>query len=312
MNGEDNRIIDEAVAWHAAIARDDMDWDGFTLWLEADARHRAAYDEVALADALIDEHRAALHPMEELAPTKASSFTRRNWLRWGGAAIAASLAALLALPQIMGPDPVNYTTGSVSRRIALDDGSFVLLAPHSHLTVEGRKQEHIALKGGAWFDIRHNSERPLTVEAGGATISDIGTRFDVQATYGRLRVEVGQGEVSVSSQTLSAPIRLIEGRALLYDAKAGSALVHNLAADRIGEWREGRLSYDSAPLELVAADLTRYAGVEVSVAHALRGRQFSGTLIVGDGETALRDLSQLMDVELRRGSHGYRLGGADR
>ena len=64
----------------------------------------------------------------------------------------------------------------------------------------------------------------------------------------------------------------------------------------------------SAPLALVAADLSRYAGVKVNVADALRNRQFSGTLVIGNGEAALRDLSRLMGVELSLAAHGaYRL-----
>jgi transmembrane sensor len=61
-------------------------------------------------------------------------------------------------------------------------------------------------------------------------------------------------------------------------------------------------------LELVVADLARYAGVKVTVAEGLRGRQFSGTLVIRDGEAALRDLAQLMDIELRRGPAGFVLG----
>jgi transmembrane sensor len=69
----------------------------------------------------------------------------------------------------------------------------------------------------------------------------------------------------------------------------------------IGAWQDGRLTYDNSSLALVAADLSRYAGVKVDVPANLRSRRFSGTLIVDDGEKALRDLVELMD--LRVGGH---------
>lgn len=84
-------------------------------------------------------------------------------------------------------------------------------------------------------------------------------------------------------------------------------MVTSVTADSIGEWRNGRLSYVSMPLALVAADLSRYAGVKVTMANELRGRQFSGTLVIGDGEAALRDLSQVLGLALDRDSGGYRL-----
>ncbi len=329
MNGDDNAILAEAAAWHAASAHDDMDWEGFTAWLEANPRHRTAYDEVALTDAALEEHREPLRRAAEAAdplappvaapPTVATPVAAANdgespsrvvfggWKRWAGGAIAASLVAVLAVPQLRQPVPVVYETQDVAQAVTLTDGSTVMLAPHSRLTVEGRSQDRMALAGGAWFDIRHDPDRPLAIEAGGVEISDIGTRFDVQSGDAGVRVKVADGEVKVSADALAGPIHLSRGRSLLFDKAEGTALVTSVTADSIGEWRNGRLSYVSMPLALVAADLSRYAGVKVTMANELRGRQFSGTLVIGDGEAALRDLSQVLGLALDRDSGGYRL-----
>lgn len=315
MSRDEDTIIAEAAAWHAASLHDDMDWDGFTLWLEADPRHNAVYEELALADAVLAEHRDTLRAAPDAATEAAndsedSTVVRPifgRWQRWAGAAIAASLVAVLAIPQFLTSSQA-YHTGAASQTIALADGSQVILAPRSSLTIEGRGQDHMMLEGGAWFDIRHNPSRTLQIDAGGVTVGDIGTTFDIQASGGQTRIEVGTGQVFVTGQALSAPIKLAQGRVLVFDGKAGTALVAPVATDAIGEWRSGRLSFDSAPLALVAADLSRYAGVQVTVPAALGERQFSGTLVIGNGEAALRDLSQLMDLELGRGAGGYRLG----
>lgn len=330
MNGDDNAILVEAAAWHAASDHDDMDWEGFTAWLEANPRHRTAYDEVALTDAALEEHREPLRraaeaadplappseptPWMDASPIEAANDSEApsrvvfgGWKRWAGGAIAASLVAVLAVPQLLQPAPVTYETRDAGHAIALTDGSTVMLAPHSRLTIEGRSQDRMALAGGAWFDIRHNAGRPLAITAGGVEISDIGTRFDVQTGDAGVRVKVADGEVKVSSDALADPIRLTRGRSLLFDKAQGTALVTSVTADSIGEWRSGRLSYVSMPLALVAADLSRYAGVKVTMANELRGRQFSGTLVIGDGEAALRDLSQVLGLALDRDSGGYRL-----
>ncbi|WP_374530556.1 FecR family protein [Novosphingobium sp.] len=312
MNRDEEAILIEAMRWHEATQDPDMDWTAFTVWLEADPRHGEAYDTVALGTALLGEHRselesggAALRGANDDEPEAAPA--PRRWARWAGVAIAASLAAVLVLPQVIAPSPVTYATGASSQTIALEDGSSVILAPHSTLAIAGRHQDHIALGGGAWFDIKHDPSRSLEVTAGDIKIGDIGTRFDVQEGAGQVRVKVAEGVVSVSSDALGKPISLPRGSGLTYDAKAGTAIVKAVDSSAVGEWRSGRLSFDTAPLELVAADISRYAGIKVTVAPTLRDRPFTGTLVFGDGEAALRDLAKFMDVDLRRSADGFML-----
>lgn len=313
MNRDQERIFAQAAEWHSVAADDSMDWTGFTAWLEESPRHRAAYDEVALTDALLDEHHEALRTAPVVMPANDEAEpvvlrpAVRGWTRWAGMAIAASLVALVALPQFIAPAPVAYRTDATARTIALEDGSRVTLAPHSRLTISGRDQDQMALTGGGWFAIRHDPSRSLSITAGDVEIRDIGTSFDVQSNNGLVRVEVGEGVVTIASQALAEPIRLPHGQGLLFNGKAGTAQVAPLSQDNIGEWRSGRLSFDSAPLALVAEDLGRYAGVRVTMPDNLRDRQFSGTLVIGDGKAALRDLSQLMGLELGSDAGAYRL-----
>ena len=299
---ETDRIIDEAAAWHAASADDAMDWAGFTRWLETSPRHRAAYDEIALSDALIADHRDALRHVE---PDQPVATPRVRWLRWGGGAIAAALALALVVPTFLADRQATYATASAGRQIALSDGSAVTLAPRSRLVVDGDK---LTLTGGAWFDIRHDPNRALTVEAGPLEVRDIGTQFDVQADPGVVRIAVAQGRVEVNSQALDSPVRMDAGRHLLFDARANQATVADQPVFQIGSWRDGRLTYDSAPLSLVAADLSRYAGIRIELPDSVKGRRFSGTLASSDGQAAIRDLAQLMGLRLAPAADGsYRL-----
>lgn len=309
MNRDDDTIMERAIAWHFASSRDDMDWDGFADWLDANPRHRAAYDEIALTDAALGEIEMA----EDPAPVAANDdeagprTVRPGWMAWAGGAMAASLVALAIIPQLSEPAPQVYATGAAARTIALADGSRIELAPRSRLTVEGRRQERMELEGGAWFAILHDPSRQLSIEAGGIAISDIGTSFDVQATPGRVAVEVAEGEVSLSAERLAKSLRLTAGRSFRFDVRAATATTGRLRAGEAGEWREGRLSYDREALALVVADLSRYAGVKVELSKGIEDYHFSGTLAVGDGEAALRDLAQLMGLSLEHHGAGYRL-----
>jgi transmembrane sensor len=232
----------------------------------------------------------------------------RQWPVWLGGAIAASLVAVFAAPLMTTPPTRTYATQDASQTVALRDASDVILAPHSRLTIGGRHSDELALEGGALFEIRHDPRRTLAIAAGALKISDIGTRFEVETNGPAVRVAVSDGRVRVSGDALGEPVDLAAGRRILFDSSRKLATVAPVSPDDVGEWREGRLTYDAAPLSLVAADLARYAGVSVTVPSPLAGRPFSGTLSIHDGDTAVRDLAQLMDLELSRHGGVYRLG----
>lgn len=305
-NGMTDAILSQAAMWHLrceGTGGDAVDWDALTLWLEADPRHRAALDQMALTATTIDDHTATLAPniaVPETADVGSAPTRRRTFLRWGGMAIAASLAAVIAVPQFMPPADQTYVTSDAGRRIAMSDGSAIFLAPRSQLTVSGRGQDHLTINGGAMFDIRHDPARTLTVSAGDVTISDIGTRFDVQQQGQAVRVAVADGQVRVAGDVLAQAVTLTAGAGLTFDAGAGVAVVAPVRPDNVGGWQNGRLTYDNAALPLVVDDLHRYAGIRIEVPASLRSRRFTGTLIVGDGEKAARDLVGIM---------GLRLGG---
>ncbi|MXO58392.1 hypothetical protein GRI89_02375 [Altererythrobacter salegens] len=224
-----------------------------------------------------------------------------------GGAVAASLIALLVVPQITQSDPVTYTANETSRTVALADGSSIVVAPGSTLTVAGRKQDQLALEGGAFFEIRHDPARSMVIKAGGLEISDIGTSFDVQVVGQSTRVEVAEGRVQVRGEALAGPIELDAGKQVSFDPQSKTATVATVSDENVGEWRKGRLTYESTPLALVAADLARYAGLRLDITPAIANRRFSGTLSVGNGDTAVRDLAQLMGLVLVHDSDTYRL-----
>jgi transmembrane sensor len=116
--------------------------------------------------------------------------------------------------------------------------------------------------------------------------------------------------VELRGDALGQPIDLAAGRRILFDPARRLATVTPVSPEAVGEWRQGRLTFDAAPLSLVAADLARYASVSVAVPTSLANRRFSGTLSIQDGDTAVRDLAQLMGLELSGGRGSYRLAEA--
>jgi transmembrane sensor len=305
-------IIDQAIAWHRAQDDADFDWDGFTLWLEADPAHRAAFDEIALLDAQVARHRstlATLLPPVEMPPVEATveqsraGTRRRGWAVWGGGGMAAALVLAMGVPAwFSSSDPVaDYRTGPKQvRAIALKDGSRIWLAGGSHLRVEGEGQDRLALDGKAMFDIPHRPGRTMTIRAGGQEISDIGTRFDILADAATLRVAVAEGTVAVRAADAGGAVHLSAGRQLIVDRTSRQGEISAVARGTIGSWQQGRLVYEAVPLSLVASDISRYAAMPVRAAPDVADRRFSGVLIVGDGSGLAGEVAQLMDLRATR------------
>lgn len=295
-NLTDTEIIEQAAAWHAASGDDAMDWDAFTLWLEADPRHRDRYDEVAMADALLDDHRDALRVA---AVDAAPVAPRRPWRVWfGTGAVAAAVALIVLLPTWHNGSAQTTDAGDAMRTLALADGSQVTLAPHGRLTVNG---DQMTLNGQARFAIRHDPSRALHISAGGLTISDIGTTFDVVSSGTTVRVAVSEGTVAVSGGAIPASVQLGQGEGLIVGDGTGVRMAPGRALGLDG-WTGGTISYDNAPLRLVADDVARLTGQSLELSPALQDRRFSGSLKLAAGSRTAQDLAKLMDLRLDRAS----------
>jgi len=288
----DERLLEEAMAWHVALESDDADWDGYTLWLEADPRHREAFDVVALTDRLVGEHRDDLRLLTAAPPPQVRRGGRRQML-FGG--VAAALALAIGIPALMPKGDTVYATGAgETRRIALGNGAAIDLAPASRLVVKEGDENDLELAGGeAYFDVRHDPARALTIHAQGYAVSDIGTRFAMNLAGPALLVSVAEGHVAVGSEG-NSPTNLAAGQKLVARGDEGTMRISRIAANDVGSWRQGRLVYDDAPLSVVAADIARYSGKAVVLDPAIRARRFSGVLSVGDGSKLLADLAAVM------------------
>lgn len=295
-------MLDQAIAWQQALARDDADWDGYLAWLEEHPRHRLLFDEVALLDRMIDERAAALGRLATPAPAPAPAPSRTNRRRWLGGAVAAALVAAVAVPMLRQPaaDIVYATAAGQTRRIALGRGEVVDLAPSSRLVLLGGDARRLELAAGeALFSVVHDPSRLLNVRAGRFDVTDIGTTFGIHLAGARVAVTVADGDVSVGPAGGGRGGRHVGAGERFVGGRGAADRVTAVAREDVGSWRHGRLVYDEAPLTLVAADLARYSGRTVTVDPALADRRFSGVLQVGDGSRLFGDVSDLMGIGYR-------------
>ena len=226
--------------------------------------------------------------------------------RWRPIAFRAAAAAVFAVGAGLwwhSQRPGGYTPAAGAQTFAsnvgqrdsvrLADGTRVLLAPESRLTVAfdyGARVREVELTGEAYFDVQHDEARPFVVHAGGADIRDLGTTFTVHAVGGQgVRVAVTSGSVSLAPAQASPNDAIV-----LRPGDAGTVAVDGrMLVERGGTtepdtaWTSGRLIFREAPMATVRAELRRWYGIDLVVDSTFAVRHLSMTF---DGDSADRVL----------------------
>ncbi len=306
----DRHIDDEALGWAIRMAEPDADWNAFLAWLEGDAVRSERYDDaVAMLDEAADA--VAISPAPaivartpiELAFEPSARPSRRRWI---GGAVAAALTAAVGLG-VWTQQPQPYTIATAAgeqRTVTLGDGSSIMLAGGSSVQLDRRNMRVAVMERGEMlFRVRHDADRPFTVQAGALRLVDLGTVFDVKLAGALTRVAVTEGAVLVDPE--GAALRLDPGQTVL--AEGGTLERGETEAADVGSWRDGRLAYDDAPLAEVAADLSRQIGRRVVAEPGVAKRTFRGTLNVPTIRERPALLGTLLDVTVRQDAEGWTL-----
>lgn len=164
----------------------------------------------------------------------------------------------------------------------MNGGTVLRVAP------EGRSAQLVA--GEAFFVVRHDAARPFTVTAGEATITDLGTRFDVTRAEGLVIVGVAEGSVAVESKG-DQRAELVAGQG--GEVSGAGIRQFEVAPGSVAGWTEGRLRYEDAPVEQVMADVRRATGLRLTPG-PVAGRRFTGTIGIDGPPEALRARLELL------------------
>ncbi|MFI5231709.1 MAG: FecR domain-containing protein [Gemmatimonadales bacterium] len=240
--------------------------------------------------------------LEEKSPniparTAAPARPRRPKLATGRFNFAAAAAAFLVIASgatwfawtrrphdaaapVASAEPRHYSTSrGQNATIQLTDGSQVVLAPASRLTIPadyGAPNRAIGLDGEAIFSVRHDATHPFRVRARGAVVEDLGTRFDVRAYQNDAAVTVAVAEGAVTlgrerSTPAGAGHPAAEG-VVLHQGEVGSldraGAVSSVRTSRIASrlaWSRGRLVFVARPLPEVLVEIGRWYALDIRV-----------------------------------------------
>jgi len=97
------------------------------------------------------------------------------------------------------PTPI-YSSADHTKKVVLPDGSIIIMEPHSGIVMSddfGKSDRKITFTGKATFDIAKDKTRPFRINAKDFTVQVLGTKFFLDQTDGKQKVELFEGKVKI-------------------------------------------------------------------------------------------------------------------
>ena len=228
-----------------------------------------------------------------------------RWLPYAAAAaLVIAIGTLVWRDRVTTPDqPTKIAARTITTPIGgrdslvLPDGSHVILGAGTELTIAagyGQSTRAVAVRGEAYFDVRHDAAVPFVVSANGTVIRDIGTAFVVRSdSAGGVRVAVTVGVVEMTPRSASGVTVLNAGDVATVSpagdiaAERGAGTADDLA------WTRGKLVFRDTPLSEVRDDLRRWYGIHLDVRDPVLLRRPLSASFEGDSIKRVLDVISL-------------------
>ncbi|PMY65481.1 MULTISPECIES: FecR family protein [Pseudomonas] len=311
-------VRDEAALWFVRLQEPAIDAEErqrFDAWL---AQHEAHRDEFQLLHTLwAATDRVPRARLQALcatpSPSPSPSIRRRPLLRYAVAAsvlaVAVGLGLFSGLNQPAGYSAEFATAPGERRHVALPDGSQVDLNSRSRLLVryeKGLRSVELS-EGQAMFSVEHDSSRPFVVAAGPGKVTVTGTRFDVRRDASQTRVAVEQGTVRVQGRDAADSdfVNLTAGLGTAVDARGQVAAAYAVDPQALTAWRSGKLVFNNASLNEVAAEVSRYRDQPLRVGSEAVGRlRLTSVFKADDTDALLKALPSILPVAVKTHADG--------
>lgn len=305
----DQKLLDQAAYWIVRLRSDRCalsDKKEFSNWLESDPQHANAFDQV------LDTWQASAHVSNEPEQNHRSS----QW-QYISAMAATVLVAVAAILWQSNKDANIYqqsfsTQAGEFAQVELPDGSIVELNTNSKIDVHfDDKARHITLyQGEAYFDINSDNQRSLEVDLGDATVSVLGTEFNIRKKSDNSHIIVTEGRVKVSEKTGHEQIAgdkavLNQGQQISVFKRTGLGLVMPKQNSQDINWRERTLVFQETNLQQALEELNRYLKQPVDTSdESLQYSKVSGTFSLDEPDTTLSALIETFSIEQEQGNDG--------
>ena len=282
----------------------------FALWIDADPRHRLAYDRIKRdwqLGTLLQERQVGQNRSLPRAP-----FWLRQKIHIAAASLgAAALLGVVSVGLLRSGGPLAISTAAQAavyattvgeiRSVRLADGSTVILDTATRLRVQlsGGDRRLDLDQGRARFHVAADRNRPFRVLVVGGEIIAHGTVFDVSMIGAQPMVSVldGSVELRATNAAFDQVRALPPGKTVALDGH----LTEQAAAAGDARWVSGMLALDATPLVEAVAAINRYNNVQLRLAEPFAPPvRVTGAFRVRDPEAFARAVATSFHLKIER------------
>ncbi|MBQ9193329.1 MAG: FecR domain-containing protein [Bacteroidales bacterium] len=190
----------------------------------------------------------------------------------------------------------EYRSYDVAQAFTLVDGTRATLAPGAVLRYQPHKaSRQVSMTGQVLYEVVHDEAHPFTVSASPATVTVLGTVFQVIAEGPDTRVNVTEGRVRFSGPRGDGLILTAGQSASLRDAVP---VLEEAPLPNPSAWATGEFRYEAAPLETVLRELSAFYGITLTA--DAPGKRLTGTFSTDDLDETLTLIESALSVTIGR------------
>ena len=213
----------------------------------------------------------------------------------------------LVYTKVGGNNPMVYNTVSTSRgenyALKLADGTTVYLNSASSVKFPvdfSGTERRIEITGEAYFKVAKNADQPFIVSVNGMAVQALGTEFNINAypdeAVTKTTLIEGLVEVSVDDNPLTEILKSGQQAEL-----SGTTLsvVKDVNMDEVLAWKDGFFHFESADLQSIMRQFSRWYDVEVQYEGVISDERF---FVIMNRKSTLRSVLnalQANDINFR-------------
>ncbi|WP_281233320.1 FecR family protein [Flavobacterium gelatinilyticum] len=190
--------------------------------------------------------------------------------------------------------------------VHLPDGSTVLLNDNSTLKYDqnsfGSKTREVTLTGEAFFDIKHNAQKPFIVHTGKIQTRVLGTAFNINAqnSSDNIEVTVARGKVQVGHLEKVYGV-ITPNQQIKVNKSTLSFEQNNVSAAIVTEWKSNYLILDDLNMAEAAALIAQKYKVQILISNEkIKNCRITASFLnEEDLDHVLKVISSVIETEYR-------------
>lgn len=277
----------------------------FTNWLAANEQHQVTFDTMANTwqDVSMDEAIQTAKKSRTWREKILQGFTPPILLGGVTLAIVVLMVVLFIPPHVSPFTPVTQsftTTIAEQKDFLLDDGSRLEMSSDTAIYIHfsAAKRGVNLKKGASYFAVASDKKRPFEVSMGNASVTAVGTEFNIDHSVHGSDVTVYEGAVEVRTKDNGVPTLLRAGETIHIDQN-GLSVIEAVDLAQIVDWRTGWIEITHKPLSYLIERLNRESKMAITIASpAIADLPIAGRFRLRDSQQTLAMLSEVYGLTI--------------